>query len=108
MLNHWGNMKLAAFAFAALLSALGGSLAQARKASADTITVTVSAGCGSIAACIVTANPGDTISIPAGQYTESVTLDKAVSLIGASPANRIWNAATGDRVLTVTAPMTVV
>ncbi|MBK8834996.1 MAG: hypothetical protein IPO29_09045, partial [Anaerolineae bacterium] len=75
-------------------------------AAADTITVTVSPGCGTIAACIGAASPGDTVFIPAGTYTESATLDKAVSLIGAGASSAIWVAAPNDRILTVTSPMT--
>jgi predicted outer membrane repeat protein len=46
--------------------------------------------------------PGGTVNIPAGVYTESLTLYKPVSLIGAGRGNTIVNAVTGERVLTVT------
>ncbi len=46
--------------------------------------------------------PGGTVNIPAGVYTESLTLYKPVNLVGAGPGNTIINAAPNDRVLTVT------
>lgn len=46
--------------------------------------------------------PGGTVNIPAGVYTESLTLYKPVSLVGAGAGNTIINAAPNDRVLTVT------
>ncbi len=46
--------------------------------------------------------PGGTVNIPAGVYTESLTLYKPVSLVGAGPGSTIINAALNDRVLTVT------
>ena len=46
--------------------------------------------------------PGDTIDIKPGVYTQSVTLAKPVSLIGAGPLTAILNAEPGQRVLTVT------
>ena len=46
--------------------------------------------------------PGGTVNIPAGVYTESLTLNKPVSLIGAGIGSTIINAAPSDRVLTVT------
>ena len=62
--------------------------------------VTVNPG-DSIQTAINTANPGDTIVINPGIYTESLTLDKPVSLTGISSATTIINARVG-RVLTVT------
>ncbi|MBP8241836.1 MAG: hypothetical protein KAX36_05645, partial [Thermoflexales bacterium] len=99
-------MRFAIFAIGAALAAVLAGFGAPRPAAADTITVTVSPGCGTIAACIGTANPGDTIHIPAGAYTESATLDKAVSLIGAGASASVWVAPSNDRILTVTAPMT--
>ncbi len=60
-------------------------------------------GCGAtLQDCIIGLFDGDSIAIAPGVYTESVTLDKAISLIGDDPANTIFIAMTGDRVLTVT------
>ena len=46
--------------------------------------------------------PGDTIRIKPGIYTQSVTLAKPVSLIGDGRATTVLNAEPGQRVLTVT------
>jgi predicted outer membrane repeat protein len=56
----------------------------------------------SIQAAIDSANPGDRILINAGIYTESLTLNRAVSLEGQSSATTIIRAVSGQRVLTVT------
>jgi hypothetical protein len=58
--------------------------------------------CGTIQCAIDAAPPGSTLLIPAGQYTESLTLNKPVSLTGVSSATVIIHAVTGQRVLTVT------
>jgi hypothetical protein len=55
-----------------------------------------------IQAAIDAAQPGDMIFIPAGTYTESLTLSKAVSLTGESAPTTIISAQPNDRVLTVT------
>ena len=56
-------------------------------------------------ACIDGSPSGDVINIAAGLYITSATLNKAVSLIGASAASTIIQALPGQRVLTVTAAM---
>ncbi len=56
----------------------------------------------SIQAAIDGATDGDTILIMAGTYTESLTLNKPVSLTGVSSATTIIHAEPNDRVLTVT------
>ncbi len=66
---------------------------------------TVGGVCGStIQACIN--NPivqaGDQILIPAGIYTESLTLDKPVSLIGTEAETTVIRATSNQRVMTVT------
>lgn len=55
-----------------------------------------------IQAAINAAAAGDTVIIPAGIYTESLTLSKAVSLTGVSSATTIIQALANQRVLTVT------
>jgi hypothetical protein len=67
-----------------------------RPAQADILVTTT------IQAAINTANPGDTVIVPAGNYTESLTLSKAVSLTGVSSATTIIHALPNQRVLTVT------
>ncbi|MCI0577232.1 MAG: hypothetical protein L0331_13655 [Chloroflexi bacterium] len=56
----------------------------------------------SIQQAIDGAAAGDTILIMPGTYTESLTLNKPVSLTGVSSATTILRAEPGDRVLTVT------
>ncbi len=64
---------------------------------------TVGGGCGpTIQDCLDFAGPGDTVIVPAGVWTESVTLNKAVNLTGVSSATAIIEAVTGQRVLTIT------
>ncbi len=59
----------------------------------------------SLQACIDGSADGDVINIAANVYITSVTLNKAVSLIGVNAASTIIQALPGQRVLTVTAPM---
>ena len=60
---------------------------------------TVGGACGStIQACINFAANGDTISIPAGTYSESLTLDKAISLTGALSTTTFIHAISNQRV----------
>jgi hypothetical protein len=101
---RWIAVLLVAFAALASVSlAVNPSLlVQARPFSTD---YTVGGTCGAtIQACI--SNPivqaGDRILIPAGTYTESLTLDKAVSLIGADADTAIIHAVSNQRVMTVT------
>lgn len=56
----------------------------------------------SIQAAIASASPGDSVLISAGVYTESLTLNKAVNLIGAGADQTIIYAEPDQRVLTVT------
>src|SRR5262249_8594298 len=55
-----------------------------------------------IQACINLAASGDTITIPAGTYNESLTLNKAISLTGALSSTTFIQAVSGQRVITVT------
>ncbi len=59
--------------------------------------------CGSMQTCIDNAVAGDTISVTAGVYSDSFTLNKAVSLVGLN-AGATFVALSGQRVLTVTDP----
>jgi hypothetical protein len=78
-------------------STLGLQSTARRNATATTII------CSSpIQTCIDNALSGDTIFIPAGTYTESLTLGKPVSLTGAGSDAVFIKAVEGQRVLTVT------
>jgi PKD repeat protein len=63
--------------------------------------ITVTAG---IQAALDAASPGDTVVIPAGTYTENVTLNKPVSLTAWGPVT--IQAGGGQRALTATGPIT--
>ncbi len=55
-----------------------------------------------IQAAINIANDGDVVSIPGSAYMESLTIDKDITLRGVSSNATIIQAATGQRVITVT------
>src|SRR5512143_3296571 len=74
-------------------------------AHADRLNSTIPCS-GSIQACIDSAIDGDTIAIAAGDYTESLTLNKHVSLTGVDSATTVLHALPNDRVLTVTLALT--
>jgi predicted outer membrane repeat protein len=57
-------------------------------------------------ACIVGSNAGDQINIAAGTYITSFTLNKTVSLVGASQSTTILRALAGNRTITVTSAVT--
>ncbi|CAG0935979.1 putative outer membrane protein PmpB [Thermoflexales bacterium] len=96
-------LALACTALAIVSLVLSGATSlQARALATD---YTVGGSCGAtIQACIndPIVQAGDRILIPAGTYTESLTLDKAVSLIGANANTTIIQAISNQRVLTVT------
>jgi len=101
---RWVAVVVVAFAALAGVSLAVNPLmrVQARSQSTD---YTVGGPCGAtIQACIN--NPivqaGDRVLIPAGIYTESLTLNKAVSLIGADADTTIVQAISDQRVMTVT------
>jgi hypothetical protein len=56
-----------------------------------------------IQSMIDNAPDGGTVNIPSGTYTESLTVNKTLTLTGASSATTIIQAVTGQRVITVTA-----
>jgi len=105
-LSVMGSIGLGlALAVAALLAL---PAAQARAAAAST-TYTYPGGspCNTtLQACINAASAGDTIKVLAGTVTESLTLNKAVSLIGAGPYATILKAPVNQRVLTVSGNVT--
>ncbi len=68
---------------------------------AQAMSIVVNPG-DSIQAAIDNAQPGDTILIQPGLYTESLTLSTAVSLTGIHSQTTIIQAESGQRVLTVT------
>lgn len=55
-----------------------------------------------IQAAIDAAQAGDIVSIPAGAYTESLTIDKSLTLTGAGSGATIIHAIAGQRVISVT------
>ena len=79
----------------------------AAAAPATTRTFPGAAPCNTtLQACINGSSAGDTINIQPGLYNNtSVTLNKAVSLIGAGASSTILQASPGQRVLNVTAVM---
>jgi hypothetical protein len=70
--------------------------------------LTVGGACGTtIQACVDFANPGDEVHIPAGLYTESVTVDKAISVTGDLSSTTIIHAVDSQRVMTITGAASV-
>ncbi len=47
-------------------------------------------------------SPGGTVSVPAGTFTESLTINKSITLTGVSSTTTIIQAVAGQRVITVT------
>ena len=74
---------------------------QPSHAQTQTYSLTISCA-SSIQACLDAASESDTVVIPAGTYTEGLTLSKAISLTGVNSATTIIHAIAGQRVLTVT------
>ena len=70
----------------------------------NNFTVGSSPGCSTIQACIDNASGGATIFIPSGLYVESITLAKAVSLIGAGSIQTTLQAPNNQRVLEINGP----
>ncbi len=57
---------------------------------------------GTLQTLINDAPNGGTVIIPAGTYTESLTVNKTLTLTGVSSSTTIIQAVTGQRVITVT------
>jgi predicted outer membrane repeat protein len=92
---------LASFALAGVLLLLGQPAAAARPSTDRTFPG--AAPCDTtLQACINGSANGDVIHIQAGTYPASVTLDRAVSLIGAGSGSTTLTALSGKRVITVT------
>jgi parallel beta-helix repeat protein len=77
--------------------ALGAMLALGAGRAAEAATICVNpggtGGCeASIGAAVTRATPGDTITVAAGTYAESITIGKSLSLIGADPTTTIIDA----------------
>ncbi len=91
------GLTVAGVLLAALRPARPALAAPAPRPAAVLVLVTTT-----IQAAIDAAQAGDTVLVPIGLYTESLTLSKAVSLTGVSSATVIVQAVSGQRVLTIT------
>lgn len=103
---RWGAVLLVTFVALVSVSLVVNRslLVRARPLATD---YTVGGPCGAtIQTCIDNSIvlAGDRILIPTGTYTESVTLNKPVSLIGADAETTIIQAVANQRVMTVTGP----
>jgi hypothetical protein len=90
-------LGVAAVFLAALRPVRSALAAPAPRPAAALVLVTTT-----IQAAIDAAQAGDTVLVPIGTYTESLTLSKAVSLTGVSSATVIVQAISSQRVLTIT------
>jgi predicted outer membrane repeat protein len=87
-----------------MTASLAWALGAANAAPGSTLNYPGLGACATtLQACINSANNGDAINIAAGTYVTSVTLSKALSLIGANLLSTTLSALPGQRVLTVTA-----
>ena len=89
------SLMLGLLAAGLLLALTASGPANAAPAACIVVTTTIQAA-------IDSAPTGATVCVPAGTYTESLTLDKAVNLTGALSSTTIVRALAGQRVLTVT------
>lgn len=98
------RLSLALAVVITTLVAIGLVLAQAPLAPAGSYTYPGSTPCETtLQACINGLNEGDVIHILPGEYTTSLTLNKAVSLIGSHPLTpTVLRAPIGQRVLSIT------
>src|SRR5258708_15681396 len=93
---------LAAAVVLAVAQHPAGTAWAAPEARALAATLTLGVDCFSIQACIDAANPGDEVHIPAGLYTESLIVAKAISLTGNLSSTTIIHALDNQRVMTIT------
>ncbi|CAG0931295.1 putative outer membrane protein pmp20 [Thermoflexales bacterium] len=98
------RLSLALAVVITTLVAIGLVLAQSPLAPTDAYTYPGSAPCETtLQACIDGLQDGDVIHILPGEYTASLTLNKAVSLIGSHPLTpTVLRAPIGQRVLSIT------
>ena len=93
----------------AVLGAIGMMLAPAQARPAGVFdwpgTVAPCNDPASVQTCIDGLLPGDEIHLLAGTYVQSMTLNKAVSLLGAGTGLVVFSAPPGQRVLTVDGPI---
>lgn len=82
------------------------ALAAGRPAYAGAFVTHIVSPGQSIQAAINGASPGDTVQVNPGTYTESLTLSKTVNLVGTNAATTFIQAVAGQRVITVSAPLT--
>ncbi|MCA1554930.1 MAG: hypothetical protein LC737_11175, partial [Chloroflexi bacterium] len=93
------SVALAVIALSAILLWLENPRAQAQ----PLFTARTYPGCGTtLQDCINSSSDGDLINIQAGTYITSVTLSKAVSLVGAGASSTTLSALANQRVITVT------
>jgi hypothetical protein len=86
--------------------ALSAMLAWSAHASPARIGVTIAVSPGqSIQAAINAAQTGDTVLLQSGTYTESLTLNKAITIAGAGMDQVVIRPYPYQRVLTITAPL---
>ncbi|HTP10078.1 MAG TPA: hypothetical protein VMP08_17615, partial [Anaerolineae bacterium] len=100
------RLALSLAAMIAALAAIGLALAQSPLTPTGTYTYPGAAPCDTtLQACLDGLSAGDVLNILPGEYTATLTLSKAVSLIGAEPAlPTVLIAPNSQRVLSISGP----